>query len=149
VFSLLVTVALAGILPLALPIVFGVNFRGAIWPAEILLLGAFFVGAKEVLAGGAQALGNPWLGSKAQLLALVVTVGLLYILLPSMGITGAAIATSAAYGTQLLIVLSGLHRSHAIPVTKLFSIRSADLRSALSILELGKRKRGGLLPDQS
>lgn len=149
VFSLLLTVAIALIIPLTLPIVFGVNFKGAIWPAEILLLGGFLIGAKEVLAGGAQALGNPWLGSKAQLMALIVTVGLLYVLLPSMGITGAAIATSAAYGTQLLIVLFGLHRTHAIPASKLFSIKSADLRSALEVFEIGKRKPVSLVPDQS
>ena len=149
VFSLLITVAIALMVPLTLPIVFGVNFKAAIWPAEILLLGGFLIGAKEVLAGGAQALGNPWLGSKAQLLALIVTAGLLYVLLPSMGIMGAAIATSAAYGTQLLIVLFGLHRTHAIPASKLFSIKSADLRSALYMFEIGKRKRGGLVPDQS
>jgi O-antigen/teichoic acid export membrane protein len=149
VFSLLITLAIAGILPLAIPIVFGVNFSAAIWPAEILLLGALFVGAKEVLAGGAQALGNPWLGSKAQLLALLVTVGLLYVLLPSMGITGAAIATSAAYGTQLIMVLSGLQRSHGIPASKLLRIKPTDLRSALYIFEIAKRKRLGLLPDQS
>jgi O-antigen/teichoic acid export membrane protein len=149
VFSLLITVAIALMVPLTLPIVFGVNFKAAIWPAEILLLGGFLIGAKEVLAGGAQALGNPWLGSKAQLLALIVTVGLLCVLLPSMGITGAAIATSAAYGTQLLIVLFGLHRTHAIPPSKLFSIKSSDMRSALDMFEIGKRKPVDLLPDQS
>lgn len=149
VFSLLITLAIAAVLPLAIPIVFGSNFKAAIWPAEILLLGAFLIGAKEVLAGGAQALGNPWLGSKAHLGALIVTIGLLYVLLPSMGITGAAIATSAAYGTQLLIVLFGLHRSHAIPASKLFQIKLTDLRSALYIFEIAKRKRGDLLPDQS
>ncbi len=128
--SLLFTLAVAAALPFAIPLVFGSAFKPAIWPAEILLIGAFLIGAKELLAGGAQALGNPWLGSKAHLFALIVTVGLLYLLLPTLGIMGAAIASAASYGTQLLIVVIGLRRSHAIRATELFRIRLSDLNGA-------------------
>jgi O-antigen/teichoic acid export membrane protein len=130
VFSLMFTAAVAAIVPFAIPLVFGNAFKPAVWPTEILLLGAFFLGAKELLAGGAQALGNPWLGSKAHLFALFVTVGVLYLLLPTLGIMGAAIASAAAYATQLLVVVVGLHRSHGIRATELFRIRLNDLSAA-------------------
>jgi O-antigen/teichoic acid export membrane protein len=146
--SFLIALAISAALPIAIPFVFGISFKAAIWPAEVLLLGTFLAGAREVLAGGAQALGDPWLGSRAQLGALVVTVLLLYLLLPRMGIMGAAIATTAACATQLVIVVAGLRNSHGIPAMSLFRLRASDLGSAFRIFEVFRPKREDLLPDQ-
>jgi O-antigen/teichoic acid export membrane protein len=133
VLSLLITLAVAMLLPVAIPLVFGASFKTSILPAEILLLGLLFIGAKELLAGGAQALGNPWLGSKAQLVALVVTLTLLYFLLPVLGIVGAAIATAIAYATQLVVAIIELRRVHAISPIELFRIDSQDVVSMFHI----------------
>jgi O-antigen/teichoic acid export membrane protein len=146
--SFLITLMMAAVLPIAIPIVFGISFKAAIWPAEVLLLGMFLYGAREVLAGGAQALGDPWLGSKAHVGALFMTVLLLYLLLPKMGIMGAAIATTAACATQLLIVVAGLRSSHAIPAMNLFRLRAGDLSSALRVFDVFRAQRESLLPDQ-
>ena len=147
--SFLMSAAIGALLPVAIPLVFGISFKDAIWPAEVLLVGTFFLGAQTVLAGGAQALGNPWLGSKAHLGALVVTLALLYLLLPALGIMGAAIATAAAYLTQLMIVVYGLRYSHGISVSGLFRIRSKDFSSALNIFEQIRGPRERLASDQS
>ncbi len=147
--SFLVTLVIAAVLPLAIPIVFGASFKEAVWPAEVLLLGIFFIGAKDVLSGGAQALGDPWLGSKAHLIAVVVTVALLYLLLPPLGIMGAAIATASAYCTQLAIVAYGLRQTHGIGLTGLFRFKSTDLLAALDISGLVKGLHKRLAPDQS
>lgn len=149
VLSLLIALVVGAALPLAIPVVFGSDFLKAIWPAEILLVGALFVGAKDVLAGGAQALGNPWLGSKSQLWALVITVVLLYLLLPVMGILGAALASVAAYAAQLALVIHGLRRSHGISPVELFRFKPKDLGAALNISDLIKGQRARLLSDQS
>ena len=133
-FSLLVAISVGFVLPVVIPLVYGQNFRGAIWPAEVLLVGAFAIGAKEVLAGGAQALGDPWLGSKAHLWSLAVTVILLSVLLPVMGILGAAVATSVAHTTQLVIVVSGLHRMHNMSPLRLFSIKVREVPDSVSLL---------------
>ena len=146
--SFLITVAIGALLPVAIPLVFGASFKDAIWPAEVLLAGAFFLGAQVVLAGGAQALGNPWLGSKGNIGALIVTLVLLYFLLPRLGIMGAAIASAAAYLTQLMIVVYGLRKTHGIPMTGLFRVRFADLNSALSLFELVRGPRKRLVSDQ-
>ncbi len=127
----LIACMVAVILPLAIPLVFGSVFKGAIGPAEILLAGAFLLSAKEVLASGANALGDPWLSSKAQIWAVGVTVVLLYLLLPVLGIWGAAIASAAAYGTQLIVMIYGLHRTHKISPAALFRLRLADLRASI------------------
>ncbi|MEW6125922.1 MAG: polysaccharide biosynthesis C-terminal domain-containing protein [Acidobacteriota bacterium] len=127
--SLLLGMGIAMLLPLAIPLVFGASFKASVLSAEILLCGMFFIGAKDVLAGGAQALGNPWLGSKAQLIALIVTVVALYFLLPRWGIVGAATATAAAYTTQFIIVITDLRRIHGISPVELFRIKSQEVTS--------------------
>lgn len=146
--SFLFALAISAVLPFAIPIVFGINFKASIWPAEVLVLGMLLSGAREVLAGGAQALGDPWLGSRAHVGALVATVLLLYFLLPRIGIMGAAIATTAAYATELTIVIAGLQRSHAIPARTLFQIRAGDLGSAFRLFDLFRAKRESFLPGQ-
>jgi O-antigen/teichoic acid export membrane protein len=146
--SFFIAAMFAAILPLAIPVVFGLSFKAAIWPAEVLLIGMFLAGAREVLVGGAQALGDPWLGSKAHIGALFVTVLLLYLLLPRMGIMGAAIATSAACATQLLIVIAGLRSYHAIPPMSLFRVRAGDVGHALRLFDVFRTKRESLLADQ-
>jgi O-antigen/teichoic acid export membrane protein len=125
--SILIIVVIAVALPTIVPLVFGARFHPAVWPAEVLLLASLFKGAQQVLGGGAGALGNPWLGSKANMAALVITLGLLYALLPTLGIMGAAIATAAAYLVELSVVLYGLHRAHAISPLSLFRVGRANL----------------------
>jgi hypothetical protein len=46
-------------------------FDETVWPAEVLLLGAACLPAKNVLGGGLQALGSPWLSSRADIVALM------------------------------------------------------------------------------
>src|ERR1044072_634347 len=136
--SLVLALVVAALLPIAIPLMFGASFKGSVLPAEILLLGMLFIGAKDVLAGGAQALGNPWLGSKAQLVAMVVTLVLLYFLLPALGIIGAAIATTATYATQLAMAIADLHRVHDISPIKLFGIHPEEIVSMFHLLNSKK-----------
>jgi O-antigen/teichoic acid export membrane protein len=145
ILSLPVALALAAILPFGIPIIFGAEFKDAIWAAEILLIGSLLIGARDVLSGGANALGDPWLGSKAQLWAMGVTVILLCALLPVLGIIGAAIASAAACAVQLGVIVYGLRVSHAIPSAELFRIDHGDISSAFQIFtglkeQLGARR---------
>jgi O-antigen/teichoic acid export membrane protein len=119
----LVSTPLAALLalsfPVLIPLFFGRAFTGAIWPAEVLLVGAACLSAKNVLGGGLQALGSPWLSSRADLVALVVTLLALPPLLWRFGILGAAVASTLAYATQLYFALDGLRRVHSISARSL------------------------------
>jgi O-antigen/teichoic acid export membrane protein len=136
--SLGIMLAMAVTLPLLIPIIFGRAFSPAIWPAEVLLLASCFKGAEQVLGGWAGASGNPWLGSKASLVALLVTMGLLYALLRRIGIMGAAIATAAAYLAELTVVIYGLRRTHSISPGSLFRFNFKDLQLAWQSASLRK-----------
>ena len=102
-----------------------------------------------MLAGGALAFGNPWLNSQAHLIAMVVTVALLSLLLPLLGIMGAAIATVIASWTQLAVVAYGLRQTHGISLIGLLRFNWTDLLATLNISELVKGQRERLAPDQS
>lgn len=126
--SLLLSLPLAVALFWALPLVFGAAFGGAVWPAEVLLLGGLFQGAKEVLAAGTRAMGDPLLGSRAETVAFVVTVILLALLLPRLGIMGAALASLGAYITSLGVMVAGVRRYGAFSVRELFRIDAGTVR---------------------
>jgi O-antigen/teichoic acid export membrane protein len=84
---------------------FGPRFAGAVLACRILLPGTLFLGLRQVLYEGARALGKPAAPSCAEGVGTLVTVVGLYLLLPRFGFVGAAIASTFAYGTSLLLIL--------------------------------------------
>jgi len=130
--NILAALALAAASPIMIPLLFGKAFASAVLPTVILIVGAMFIGAKDVLAGGAQALGDPWLGSRSEIIALVVTVVLLLALLPTLGIIGAALASTMAYFTQFAVVVHGLSKRHGLPVRALVGLAPPSSAGASS-----------------
>lgn len=113
-WSLNVAVGLVILLiaPLAMMIVFGVAYRAAILPAEILILASICLGGKDILSGTAYGLGTPVLVSQAEMASLLVTAIALVIFLPPWGIVGAAVASLLAYGASLTILVLRLRQTH-------------------------------------
>ena len=134
VFRRYVVIAVAGTLllvaamPILLPLVFGAEFAPAVSVAMVLTVAMLCLGAKEVLSGGAQAFGDPWLASRGEIAGAIVSVVLLPLVLPRLGIIGAAAVIAVAYATQLMVVALGISRAHAIPLRSLvFSDRAVAL----------------------
>lgn len=132
IVSLPVTLVVALILPWGIPLVFGAAFAAAVVPAQLLLAGMFCLSAKDVLAGGAQALGNPWLSSRAEIMALLIIIALLVLLLPRLGITGAAVAAMFGYAGALGFLLRGLHNAYGLSPRKLLTVDAALVRTILA-----------------
>ncbi|MEW5985863.1 MAG: oligosaccharide flippase family protein [Chloroflexota bacterium] len=103
-------IVLALVSPLLLPWLFGVEFQAAVWPAVLLLGGTVILGSNYVLSDGLRGLGRPALPSAAQLMGVGVTVVGLLLLLPVLGIMGAAVASVLSYGVALLYLAWGLRR---------------------------------------
>lgn len=112
-WGLPLTAGMMLVMPIAIRLVFGSEYGAAVKPAIVLVAAALVLGAKEVVAGGVQGLGIPWIASRAEIAGGVTTAIALLALLPTLGIFGAAIASLLAYGTQLLVVLSGSSRAEA------------------------------------
>jgi O-antigen/teichoic acid export membrane protein len=103
-------VPLAAVAHWAVPLVFGTAYSGAVPLLWILTPGAVFLACGQVAGDLLRGRGQPALVAWAQGLAAVFTVLLLLALLPVIGIYGAAIASTIAYGIALAAMLNRLLR---------------------------------------
>ena len=109
-------IASAILLPLAasaswlIPAVFGPGYRGAVPLLWILTPGGVFLACGQVAGDLLRGLARPGLVAMAQGLSAVCTVILLVALLPVVGVMGAAVASTIAYGMALSLMIRGLWR---------------------------------------
>ena len=89
-----------------IPYLYGSQFRPAILPAQIILLGLTLDGLGGVITGFLYGIGRPGLNSCAMAAGLAVTVVLDVVLIPRYGALGAAIASAVAYVTATLTLVS-------------------------------------------
>jgi O-antigen/teichoic acid export membrane protein len=107
-------IATAMLVPLALvaywliPFLFGVGYRGAVPMLWILTPGAVFLACGQVAGDLLRGRNHPAVVAWAQGLAAIFTVVLLIALLPVVGVYGAAIASTVAYGIALAAMLRSL-----------------------------------------
>jgi O-antigen/teichoic acid export membrane protein len=92
------------------PLVFGAGYRGAVPLLWILSPGAVFLACAQVTVDLLRGRNRPILAARAQVLAAVFTIVLLFALLPVVGVAGAAIASTVAYGVALGAMLRYLWR---------------------------------------
>jgi len=110
------SLAAAMLVPLAMvaywlvPFVFGARYWGAVPLLWILTPGAIFLACGQVVGDLLRGRNHPAVVAWAQGLAAVFTVALLIALLPVVGVSGAAIASTVAYGVALAAMLRSLWR---------------------------------------
>jgi O-antigen/teichoic acid export membrane protein len=104
------------LLPLAavaywlVPFIFGAAYRDAVPLLWILTPGAVFLACGQVVGDLLRGRSHPSVVAWAQGLAAVFTVVLLIVLLPLVGVYGAAIASTISYGVALAAMLRRLWR---------------------------------------
>ncbi len=104
------TVALTPLLAVAtvvaLPILYGRAYLGAITPAEIIIIGLSVEGAAAVASAYLVGIGRPGINSIGMGVGTVITVTLDVILIPRFGAVGGAITSAVTYlATTMLLVL--------------------------------------------
>jgi O-antigen/teichoic acid export membrane protein len=90
-------VALALAAPIALPLLYGEAMTAAVAPLLILVPGAVLLGTSAVVANDVAARGRPGLISAIAIAVATLTVVLDIVMIPWLGIAGAAAASSIAY----------------------------------------------------
>lgn len=120
--------------PFAVPLVFGEDFRPAVDMTQVLLVAAIPSGLALVLSGGLFSIGRPGLASLAQATAAAVTIVALFVLVPSLGGLGAALASLAAYIISALLIAIGLVRATPLRLQDLVIPRATDMRDLWSLL---------------
>jgi Na+-driven multidrug efflux pump len=94
----------------------------------ILLLASSFYHLKSVLSEGLRGLKYPEATAYAEIASLVITVVALVILLPKIGILGAAIASLKAYSLSVTILITFTLRKTPIQIKTLFVVNYQDLQ---------------------
>ncbi len=114
------------IAPAGIPFVFSEEFRPAV-PALIWLLpGIVLFAAGKLLSAYLTGRGRPDLPSRAAAVALPVVVVLDLVLIKPFGITGAAVASSAAYAIDALLLAIMFRRHAGLPWSALWRVRWSD-----------------------
>jgi Na+-driven multidrug efflux pump len=147
----LVVVVVAGLLLalLAEPVlsVFGEMFPSGALTLRITLLAMLPLSAVRLLAADLKGRGRPGTVSLAALLALAVTVAGDLILIPWLGIEGAALASLLAYsasaGALLLAYLRLTNGSPAALVPRAADLRNLAAASVAVLLGKARSRRGG------
>ena len=129
--SLLAAIVLALVAPLLVHVLFGPAFQPSVAAVWLLLPGVVALGAARVLAGYLLGRNRQQVDLAASLAGLVVTVALDLILIPRYGFAGAAVASSVAYATTLIVDLTWVVRHSTLGVRDLLLPTPADLRVTL------------------
>lgn len=85
------------------PLLFGADFSGSVRPLLWLLPGTVALAGSKVLASYVFSRGRPLVNSGITIASLVVTVAADLALIPPFGVSGAAVASSLAYASHLVL----------------------------------------------
>ncbi len=133
-FGLLAAVSgglvLAAAIPLAVPLLFGPAFRPAVTPAMLLVAGGIIWSSQWLLCRAAAARGRPSLLLHSFGLGLVVMVALDLVLVPRLGLAGAALGSIAGPAAGLILCLRAYSTASwwPLPLRTLLP-RISDLRA--------------------
>lgn len=124
---LLVLVPLWISAPFILRYIYGESFLAASATLRILLLASVVLSAGGIMISGLRGFGHPGLSTIARLASALVTVVSLLLLLPRLGIAGAALASLLGYGVTMLIAGFWLVRKRDLKVWGYLRPRREDI----------------------
>jgi O-antigen/teichoic acid export membrane protein len=107
--AILIPIALAA--PRLVPLVFGPAYQQAVPLVWILAPGGIFLSCGQMVANLLRGLNRQMVVARAEGIAVIFTLLLLAALLPVLGVTGAAIASTVPYGISLTLMLRQLRRT--------------------------------------
>lgn len=113
--------------PIALPILFGRAFIGAVPMVMVLVAATIPLAGSNVLSTALTTSGRPGYSARSELVGIAVTVPGLIIVLPRFGGIGAAFVSLAAYSASFIVLLIGSKRQVAVPWHDLVLPRRSDV----------------------
>jgi O-antigen/teichoic acid export membrane protein len=126
--SALAALALGVVAPWLIPALFGGDFDDAVVPFVWLLPGAVALAGSKVLTSYIFSQGRPLTNSLVTAVALAVTIVADLILIPSLEVTGAAIASALAYVTHFALSLVAYGRLSGGSLWRAVLVQPSDVR---------------------
>ena len=122
-FGCLVLVILAHYIIL---IMYGVEFLNSVEVLRWLMPGVLLLTIFKVLNMDLAGKGKPWVSMKAMIPALLLNIGLNFILIPSFGANGAALSSTISYTVASLLFLHFYSREVHLPIKEMIHFSNAD-----------------------
>ena len=116
------SIVLLILFPFVFPLIYGEAFSSSILPAQILLVAVIFSSIRDILAFSHRALNHPLVAAKSEIYALMATGTGLIVLLPLLGITGAALASLLAYSVACMYNLWQMKKLYGFSPWALFKL---------------------------
>ena len=118
-FSIFFHIIFAVSLPIIIPLIFGNAYSESIIICQILVIGSFFVNAKNVLSGGVLGMGFPEILSCVEAFGMILSISISILLIRIHGLIGISIAISLASSCQFLGLVI-LTNKKGIPYKRMF-----------------------------
>lgn len=120
--------ALACIAPFAVPWAYGQDYFGVVRPILILLPATIFLAVNSLLARYFMASNEQGVIVRTQSCSTSLNVALNFILIPLLGVDGAALASLVSYGTEMILITTAFRQRSGIPWTRVLVLERGDMR---------------------
>lgn len=107
--------------------VFGIDFAASVMPFQLLLPGIVALSTNKVLCAGFSGTGKPEFGTYTAVVAAITTVTLNFVLIPLLGISGAAIASTSAYFAAAITSAILFRKLTNLPFKEFLLIKREDI----------------------
>jgi O-antigen/teichoic acid export membrane protein len=120
--------------------IFGADFTTSVMPFQLLLPGIVALSTNKVLCAGFSGTGKPEFGTYTAAVAAITTVTLNFLLIPLLGISGAAIASTGAYFAAAITSTMLFRNMTNLPFNAFLLIKREDIRKYPAFLRAVRRK---------
>jgi O-antigen/teichoic acid export membrane protein len=131
-------VALGSAAPILIDVLFGDEFMGAVTPLQLLLAGSVLAGLGRLISADLTARGRPRHVALAATAGLLLMIALDFLLIPELGVAGAALAASIGYASTFAVLVFFFCREGGPRVSELLP-RAADARVLWKTIVRGGR----------
>ena len=148
--TLVCAALIAALCPIAIPLLFGASFKPSVPVVFIILPGTIALSLGKVACADLAGRGKNGYSSIFALIAFATTIGLDWVFIPRMGILGAALASSAAYFLDSVLILAALRyelrvkwKDLLVPtLEEISAYRGAWMRVRATLLPVVVQKQG-------
>jgi O-antigen/teichoic acid export membrane protein len=119
---------LAVVSPFLIKFLFGIDFVESVVPFLYMIPGVVLFSLSKVLANDFTGRGFPEINSYVALVVAFINIALNIILIPKIGLVGAALATSLCYGTDAIIKVIYFSRYNKISFFKFVFVSQSDFK---------------------